>query len=178
MTECIDVASAPIPVTDLRVRGIGSGVAFILIASVAVPAAIVAAPFTHDFHALSLPGMLVIASVVGAPVGAILGWRATPVVLTSQVLRWQSTAVLAAKAVLLGDLAVSTGFAVASVRSFVGATPEGAAAATIVGFLGATLVFFAAGLAYFGIPSFVFAVVVVRVWEQLVRRFLRAAVLG
>jgi hypothetical protein len=110
---------------------------------------------------------LVAGAALGVPVGAVLGFRNAPrIAAQTPGQAFESTLVMAAKAVVLGDLLVSIACVlIAAVAELGGANPADPMALVV-----AVVALPIIGLVFLGLPAFALAFAVSWPWTFIVRR--------
>jgi len=112
--------------------------------------------------------ILAAGAALGVPVGAVLGFGHAPRVAAQTAGQaFESTLVIAAKAVILGDLVVSIFWALIA-----GAVALGGSTSTFdpIGLVVAVVALPIIGMVFFGLPAFALAFAVIWPWTFLVRR--------
>jgi hypothetical protein len=164
-----------------RVRVLGSAVAVLINAAIGIPAAVSGKLLDQGFQDAGYSAILAVACAVGAVVGAVLGYRAAPEFFTVTPPVPRRVAVIALQAVLIGAVLIAVSIVIASSQLLNLSPPPpdsvvwGRAESLGEG-LALTAYVLAIGLAILGIPAFVFAVIVVALWAEVLRfAALRAA---
>jgi hypothetical protein len=139
---------------DLRVKGSIAG------AGISGLVAVVAIAVGHL-------EILVAGAVLGVPVGAMLGFRnATRVAAQTAGQAFESTLVMAAKAVVLGDLLVSIAWVLIAFVAELGGSPATFDPfALVVAVVALPII----GLVFLGLPAFALAFGVIWAWSFVIR---------